>query len=260
MSAFELRLNQTGGNLVEASREKEALGNSQNVYVVMPAHNEETKIAKVIEDMPWDIVKKLIVIDDNSDDATAKVAQSLGAHVIRHETNKGVGAAYKTGYRLALGERADILVTVHSDGQHDPQELPSLIEPIVKGDADYVLGSRLKADTINMSNTRLFGNKVLTWFTGLVTGCTITDSQTGYHAITADALMKLDFENWSDGFPVEVDAICEASRKRLRIIEVPVKCIHNPRSHVKPVQDGAKILWSAIKGSLKRYRSKDLRA
>jgi glycosyltransferase involved in cell wall biosynthesis len=240
----------------ESSRRKDNTWDSMNVYVVMPAHNEEKKIASVIESMPYDIVKKVIVVDDDSDDNTAEIAQGLGAHVIRHEEKKGVGAAYKTGYGQALKEGAGIIVTVHSDGQHDPREIPKLIQPIVSGEADYVLGSRLKADAIDMSRIRLFGNRALSWFVRVMTGCPTTDSQTGYHAITGEALMKLRYDRWSDGFPVEVDAIGEASRRGLRIMEVPVRCIYSDRSHVRATRDGAKILWSTFKASVRPLESK----
>ena len=113
------------------------------------------------------------------------------------------------------------------------------------------MGSRLKADEIHMTFIRNFGNKLLTWCIKVITGYELSDSQTGYHAITREALMKLDFNKWSNGFPCETDALVEASIKGLRVVEVPVKCIPSDRSHVRAYNDGPKILWAAIKGWLK---------
>ena len=221
------------------------------VAVVMPAHNEEHKICAVLEKIPPEIVEKTIVIDDGGDDRTGEVAKDMGFLVVRHDINRGVGAAYKTGYNLCLNDGVDIIVTLHSDGQHDPKEIPKLIQPILDDQADYVLGSRLKDDEIRMTWIRSTGNKLLTWCIKKLSGYDITDSQTGYHAITSTALKKLDFEKWSDGFPCETDAIVEASKKSLRVLEVPVRCIASDRSHVRAYSDGPKILWAAVKGRLK---------
>ena len=222
------------------------------IEIVMPAHNEEKKIGKVLENIPWDIVHKVIVVDDCSEDNTSEIARQHGAHVVRHEKNRGVGAAYKTGYEIALADGADIIVSLHSDGQHDPLEIQKLVDPLVNDGADYVLGSRLKANEIHMSNTRLLGNRLLTWFIKLMTGYDLTDSQTGYHAISRRALEGLSYSDWSDGFAVETDTLAQASAKRLRVKEVPVKCIYSERSHVRAGRDGPKIAWAALKGRIKR--------
>jgi glycosyltransferase involved in cell wall biosynthesis len=235
---------------------KQNFRNSKNstlakVAVVIPAHNEEHKISDVLKKIPPEIVKTTIVIDDGGNDKTGEVAKELGFQVVRHDNNMGVGAAYKTGYNLCLNEEADIIVTLHSDGQHDPKELFKLIEPIFNDQADYVLGSRLKNDKINMTWIRSTGNKFLTWCINKLTRYDISDSQTGYHAITSVALKRLDFDRWSNGFSCETEAIVEASSKGLRVIEVPIKCIYSNRSHVRAYSDGPKILWAAIKGRLK---------
>jgi glycosyltransferase involved in cell wall biosynthesis len=221
------------------------------IAIVMPAHNEEYKIRSVLEGIHPEIARKTVVIDDGGSDRTGEVAKDLGFVVIRHKTNMGVGAAYKTGYKLFVNDGVDIIVTLHSDGQHDPSELPKLIQPILDDQADYVLGSRLKADEIHMSRVRTIGNKLLTWCIEKLTGYELSDSQTGYHAITTAALRKLNFEKWSNGFPCETDALVEAASKGLRVLEVPVRCIYSDRSHVSAFSDGPKILWAAVKGRLK---------
>jgi glycosyltransferase involved in cell wall biosynthesis len=242
---------------VENAKKYSRLPESEEMYklakiaVVMPAHNEEHKIVGVLKDIPPEIAKKTAVIDDGGSDRTGKIAKDLGFLVMRHETNMGVGAAYKTGYNLFVNDGVDVIVTLHSDGQHDPNEISKLIQPILDDQADYVLGSRLKADEINMTRVRTIGNKLLTWCIKKLTGYELSDSQTGYHAIKTAALKKLNYGNWSNGFPCETDALVEASRKGLRVLEVPVRCIYSDRSHVSAISDGPKILWAAIKGRLK---------
>ena len=232
-------------------RESEEIYKLIKIAVVMPAHNEEHNIRSVLEEIPLEIAKKTLVIDDGCTDGTAGVARKLGFLVVKHDTNMGVGAAYKTGYRMFVNDGVDIIVTLHSDGQHDPNELPKLVQPILDDQADYVLGSRLKANKIHMTRVRTIGNKLLTWCIKKLTGYELSDSQTGYHAITREALQRLDFNNWSNGFPCETEALVEASIKGLRVLEVPVKCIYSDRSHVKAYSDGPKILWAAIKWRLK---------
>lgn len=232
-------------------RESEEVYKLAKIAVVMPAHNEEHKILGVLKEIHPEIAKKTAVIDDGCNDRTGEVARGLGFLVIKHETNMGVGAAYKTGYNLFVNDGVDIIVTLHSDGQHDPNELSKLIQPILDDQADYVLGSRLKADEIHMTRVRTIGNKLLTWCIKKLTGYELSDSQTGYHAIKTAALKRLNFNKWSNGFPCETDALIEASRKGLRVLEVPVRCIYSDRSHVSAISDGPKILWAAVKGRLK---------
>ena len=232
-------------------RESEEAYKLVKIAVVMPAHNEEHKIRAVLEEIPLEIAKKTVVIDDGCNDGTGEVARKLGFLVVKHDTNMGVGAAYKTGYKMFVNDGVDIIVTLHSDGQHDPHEIHKLIQPIIDDEADYVLGSRLKANKINMTRVRTLGNKLLTLCIEKLTGYELSDSQTGYHAITTTSLKRLDFNKWSNGFPCETDALVEASSKGLRVLEVPVKCIYSDRSHVRAYTTGPAILWAAIKGHLK---------
>jgi len=233
--------------------EREEVYTLLKIAVVIPAHNEEHKILGVLKEIPLEIAKKTVIIDDGSNDRTGEVAIGLGFSVIKHDTNMGVGAAYKTGYNLFVNDGVDIIVTLHSDGQHDPNELPKLIQPILDDQADYVLGSRLKANKIHMTRVRTIGNKLLTWCIKKLTGYELSDSQTGYHAIKTTSLKRLNFNKWSNGFPCETDALVEASRKGLRVLEVPVRCIYSDRSHVSAVKDGPKILWAAVKGRLNGF-------
>src|SRR5690349_23232691 len=115
----------------------------QKVVVVMPAYNAEKTLHMTYAELPHNIVDLVIVVDDGSKDDTARIAKDLGLEVFMHNRNYGYGANQKTCYREALRAGADIIVMVHPDYQYDPRLLPQIIQPIVDGEADVVLGSRL---------------------------------------------------------------------------------------------------------------------
>lgn len=213
----------------------------------MPAYNEGKHIGSVLRRMPK-IVDNVIVIDDGSKDNTYEEAKKYGAIVIRHKKNKGMGAGYKTGYRKFLQMRGDIAVVVQSDGQHNPNDLPNLIKPLLsKKNIGYVLGSRLKINYDKMPFTRKIGNKTITFFWNLALGTRLTDVITGYHAITREALQKLDFESWSDNFMIETDALGEMTLKGINIEEAGVECIYGDEVSYVNILDGLKYCWDALK-------------
>ena len=113
----------------------------QNITVILPAYNEEDSIGSVILLTKF-YADNVIVVDDGSSDRTAEIARKAGAEVIIHETNTGKGGALKTGFTAAANLGADIIVTMDSDGQHNPAEIPKLVAPIIKGEAEMVNGSR----------------------------------------------------------------------------------------------------------------------
>jgi Glycosyltransferases involved in cell wall biogenesis len=189
------------------------------IIAVIPAFNEEENIAKVII-KAQKYANKIIVVDDGSSDMTSEIAEKLGAIVYKHKENLGKGEALKTGFELAKKMDFDVLVTLDADGQHDPEEIPILIEPIVKGEADMVIGSR-KINKSEMPFHRRLGNKILDSATQLVAKIKINDTQSGFRAYTKQAIEKLEIKD--HGMGVESQLIIEAIEKNLRIKEVPVK-------------------------------------
>jgi glycosyltransferase involved in cell wall biosynthesis len=203
------------------------------VDVVVPAWNEAPRIARVVRGVPsW--VDGVVVVDDASTDGTGEAARAAGdarVEVIRHAVNRGVGAAIATGYRHALGRPGtpnDAFVVMAGDGQMDPRDLPSLVAPIARGEADYVKGDRFRvADTVRvMPRARRLGGLVLSWATSRAIGVPISDSQCGYTALARAACERLDLDALWPRYGYPNDLLSQLALRGLRIAEVPVRAIY----------------------------------
>jgi glycosyltransferase involved in cell wall biosynthesis len=209
----------------------------------VPAYNEENKIAPLLVKLKPQ-VDKIIVCDDGSQDLTSDISTSLGALVVRHEKNMGKGMALRSLFKAALENGADIVVTIDADGQHDPSEIPALIQPILSGRADIVNGSRLS--DASMPTHRRLGNAFLNRLTKQAaktsTASTnfVDDSQSGFRAYSSTAVASLQPLVW--GMGIDSQLIAEAFRMGLRVEEVPVSVkydgdtsTHHPLRHVSDV-------------------------
>jgi len=199
------------------------------VAVVVPARNEARLIARALAGVPaW--VDRIVVVDDASDDATGEVALGLGdgrVRVVRHAQNLGVGAAIATGYGTAFEDGADVAVVMAGDAQMDPADLPALLAPVVRGEADYAKGNRLAHPEVRrrMPLARLAGNHALSTLTRLVTGLAVSDSQCGYTAVTRDAAARAGLgAMWPRyGYPNDVLGRVAAAGLRVRdVVVAPV--------------------------------------
>jgi len=194
--------------------------NSRKPYVVacIPAYNEELTIAKVILKARKH-VDKVIVCDDGSTDMTAEIAEACGAEVIRHERNMGKGAAIRSLFKKAREEVADIVVTLDADGQHDPDEIPALINIMAETNADIVIGSRFLNEEIvkKVPTFRRIGNKILNIVTSVND---VTDTQSGFRIYSRRAIESIQPAEM--GFAVDSEILYKASALGLRIIEVPI--------------------------------------
>lgn len=212
--------------------------------IVIPAYNEELTVGSVVA-----LAKKfgdVLVVDDGSMDRTSEIAREAGAIVIRHERNMGKGYALSTGFEYALSKDYDVIVTLDADGQHNPDEIPSLIEPIVKGEADLVIGSRyLNGSKKEIPVYRRFGLWVLNKSTKAAVGVDL-DSQSGFRAMNRKALEKLELN--STDYSIETDMIVKAKEEELRIREVPISVRYDvPRKHKKnPLSHGLGVLASIV--------------
>lgn len=201
------------------------------IAVIVPAYNEERFIGSVVlKTLKYaDIV---LVVDDGSTDGTADIAAAAGAEVIRHSHNMGKGAALNTGFSWARTQDVDVVVTIDADGQHFPEDLPAVIQPILANQADIVVGSRYLQVDWDVPRHRVLGHHVFNAVTNQLSGVKVTDSQSGFRAFSCRALMTISFA--SEGFAVESEMQFLAREHDLRMREVPVtiKYLDKPKRPV----------------------------
>ena len=220
----------------------------------MPMFNEEETIGSVVISTAR-YVDTVLCIDDGSSDASASIAESCGAHVIRHRTNRGYGAAMKTLFRHALEMEADVLVILDSDGQHNPNDIPAVIEPILSNKADFTIGSRFidGGGGVDMPAYRKLGIKVITAASNLSSDLNISDTQSGFRAFSKASLEKLRFD--SEGMELSLEILEDANEKHLRVTEVPTLIRYDvPKgSNFTAVSHGFTVLtWALISLSQKK--------
>jgi glycosyltransferase involved in cell wall biosynthesis len=193
------------------------------LVVTIPAYNEEKTIAAVISEIPKKIKGidsvDIIVVDDGSEDNTSAVAIKAGAKVIRNAHNCGLAYTFSKGLRYALELGADIIVNTDADMQYNQKQIPCLVQPILDGKADIVLGSRFKGTIEYMPIQKYLGNKIVSKLMSFLTGENITDSQTGFRAFSKEAALRI---NVFSNFTYTQETILEAVEKKLAIVEVPV--------------------------------------
>jgi glycosyltransferase involved in cell wall biosynthesis len=192
------------------------------VVVVIPAFDEEESIGLVLNGIPkvaCGLAVDILVIDDGSSDATADVSAARGAHVAKLPRNMGQGAALRVGYELAREHAAEYIVTLDADGQWDPGVIPELLAPVVSGEADFVLGSRVLGRTETDDSFRQAGVRVFALLARLLTGVRLTDTSSGVRALRADITATVRQEEPQyQASELLVGAICQG----YRIVERPV--------------------------------------
>lgn len=214
------------------------------ITAILPAYNEEVSIGSIVL-RTLKYADRVIVIDDGSLDRTAEVAALAGAQVLRHEVNLGKGAALKTGFASLNGDA--VIVTIDSDGQHDPADIPRLVDPILKGKADMVNGSRYLGG--NKRNTPLYrrvGQKVLDMATNIGCGLSITDTQSGFRAFAGRTKGIFRFDQ--KGLAIESEMLADAAAAGLRIQEVEIGVRYDVNgSSENPVVHGLRVLVNVLK-------------
>ncbi|HUS91538.1 MAG TPA: glycosyltransferase family 2 protein [Phycisphaerae bacterium] len=209
----------------------------KTVAVVVPAYNEETQIAKVLDTMP-DMVDCILVVDDQSRDRTPDVVRehiaaegsSPRTVLIRHERNAGVGAAIVTGYKEAIRRKIDVTAVMAGDAQMDPDELPLLVAPVARGQCDYTKGNRLfyRGAWETIPRHRFLGNAFLSMLTKIASGYWhVADSQTGYTAISLQALRTIDLENIYPRYGYPNDMLVRLNIFDFRVADVAIRPVYN---------------------------------
>lgn len=200
------------------------------VAVVVPAYRERLLIARTIRGIPA-YVDQIVVVDDASDDDTSDAARSAcdpRTTVVRHERNRGVGAAIVSGYQVAFDAGADVAVVMAGDAQMDPADLPSLLEPIASGAADYVKGDRLSFRGVArlMPSLRFVGNHFFSLLTRAATGLDVRDSQCGYTAISRACAHALPLESLWPRYGYPNDLLGMLAEVDARVVDVAVRPIY----------------------------------
>jgi glycosyltransferase involved in cell wall biosynthesis len=235
----------------------------KRVAVVVPAHNEQELIAATLQGIPG-FVDRVFVVDDASTDATVERAESFDdprVEVIRHERNRGVGAAIVTGYRRSLAERIDATAVMAGDNQMDPDELEALALPIVRGELDYAKANRLFTGSAwqLIPHSRYLGNAVLSLFTKIASGYWhVADSQAGYTVVSLRMLQLLDLDRVYTSYGFPNDMLVHLNVWNARVRDFPSRPIYDvgERSGIKIRRVVPRISWLLWKGFFWRLREK----
>jgi len=211
------------------------------IWIVMPAYNEERSIGRVLDALKREGWRNIIVADDGSRDRTVKIARSKGALVVSHRQNMGLGAALRTGLNKARELGADCAVTFDADGQHDPKAVRALARAM--DDVDLVIGVRRH---LGIPFHKRVGNYILNLITYLFSGV-LTDSQSGSRAFGKQALKLIRIR--SNRYEVSSEIIIQARQKGLRLREAPIKCFYTKYSKARgtTIISGFKIFWALFK-------------
>jgi glycosyltransferase involved in cell wall biosynthesis len=233
----------------------------KTICVVVPAHNEETQITKVIQTMP-DYVDAIVVIDDASTDQTVSIVKQQietaeRVYLITHLSNQGVGGAISSGYKWARDNVMNVTAVMAGDGQMDPEDLIKIIDPVVEGDVDYSKGNRLFfGDAWKMiPHYRYLGNSFLSLMTKIASGYWhLADSQSGYTAISLTALSRIDPDTIYKYYGMPNDLLIKLNQYDFRVCDVNIKPVYNvgEKSGIQLIKVIPLISWLLFKGFWKR--------
>jgi glycosyltransferase involved in cell wall biosynthesis len=224
------------------------------VLALIPAYNEARHIAGVVrrslEFLP------VLVVDDGSTDATAKLAQQSGADVLQQQPNQGKGKALMRGFQFALDHDFDAVITLDADGQHDPAEIPLFLKILADTPLDLVIGKR---DFRQMPFVRRASNTIGTWLFSWAIGQKINDNQSGYRLISR-RLMQEMLQSSEGGFEYEVEMIVRCVQRGMQLSWVPIRTIYaDEHSHIRPLHHTRQFLRMVLqtRHSMQDYRRKD---
>lgn len=192
----------------------------------MPAYNAARTLKKTYRDIPKRLVKRIILVDDGSNDKTVSIARRLKIKTFIHPQNRGYGGNQKTCFTLAMNEGADIVVMVHPDYQYDATLLPEMVRPILQKRFDIMLGSRIRSrkETLlgGMPLYKYVANRFLTIIENIVLGQNLSEYHTGYRAFRKEIFRKLPFHKYSDDFVFDQQILIAAIKRGFRVGEIPV--------------------------------------
>jgi glycosyltransferase involved in cell wall biosynthesis len=207
----------------------------RSIVVAIPAYNEDRFIGSLVLKLRARD-RRILVIDDGSTDATADLAEAAGATVVRHERNQGKMAAVQTAFEHARRMGAEVLVLLDGDSQHEPADVDGLVEPILSGDADMVVGSRFAGVRSEIPRWRVAGQHALTMATNVGSGLRLTDTESGFRAFSRRALEEMRFSG--SGFAIEPATQFQAKARGWKVVEVPIHVHYELPMKRNPVLHG----------------------
>lgn len=229
------------------------------IVVTMPAYNAAKTLLKTFEEIPKGLVSEVILVDDYSSDETVALGSSLDIKVIRHPHNVGYGGNQKTCYLEALRDSADIVIMLHPDYQYDPKKIPEMVEPILQGKADIVLGSRLLGGGALKGGMPLYkyiANRFLTTCQNFVLGTNLSEFHTGYRAYSRKFLETVPFLRNSLAFVFDAEILCQAVFFNFKIAEIPVETRYFPEASsinfINSSKYGLAVLGTLVKFALSK--------
>ena len=217
------------------------------IIATIPCYNEAPFVAEMVRQARRH-VDQVIVVDDGSQDGTSSAARAAGALIVRHGVNKGYGEAIRSCFEAARSNGTSIMVTIDGDNQHLPGEINTLVAPILKGEADLVIGSRLLQpdQQTNMPRYRKLGIRIITWLFNVGSQARVCDAQSGFRAYRREIL---DTINLTDrGMGVSVEVLIKARKMGFTICEVPISCRYDDQSStLNPVSHGLGVALAVVK-------------
>lgn len=224
----------------------DAVARATQVVAGIPAFNEARTIAEVVI-ATRRYVDEVIVIDDGSDDQTACIATGAGATVIKHSTNRGKAAGIMTACEAAAGRCAAVLVLLDGDGQHNPHDIPKLLQPVLEDEADIIVGSRFLEIRNPIPFYRTIGQRVLNVATHLGSGLRCSDSQSGFRALNRQAFTALRLqETFLHGLAVESEMQFQLAARGLRLAEVAIYVSYADKARRSPIKHGFGVLYRTL--------------
>jgi glycosyltransferase involved in cell wall biosynthesis len=219
--------------------------------IIMPVFNERNTIKEILRRVRQvdlgDLEREIVIVDDGSSDGTRDILameEDSGTRVIYHTENRGKGAAVRTGFGAATG---DLILIQDADLEYDPDDYPKLIEPVLRGKAQVVYGSRFTGPRKNMLFWHFVGNRFLALLTNILYNTTLSDMETCYKLLAREALEGIELK--SDHFDIEPEITAKILKKRIRIYEVPISYAGREMEEGKKItwRDGIPALWTLIK-------------
>lgn len=234
--------------------------NMKELLIYIPMRNTANQLENTLSRVPQELKNSdFLAVDNGSKDNSVELARKLGLKVIQHHFDRGYGASQKTAYSYALGKDVDLVVMLHSDGQYDPKLLPQILEPIIRGEADAVFGSRILGKGAlkgGMPRWKYISNLFLTWFENKVLGVNLSEFHSGYRAYSKKLLERTPFLYNSDNWLFDSEIIFQIKNLGFRIKEIPITTsYHKGASSVKfweGAEYGLSIFWLAFKYLLHR--------